>query len=209
MISEADEVALIANALQIETNRAYGIVFDLRQCYGSVRAAIRAFTREGGNTVFKSRAQGRALIAMAALGQMAFGPWQESVRYCSTPKDVVDVASFFYVGLPDVEILTALFFSASDRYLAGEQIASGGRSGCAFEPKEVARRALHMGASSVALVHNHPSGTARLGEDDIAAAQSVEKCLSLGDIALKDFIVITEDDWASWRVWCHENEAGE
>ena len=57
-------------------------------------------------------------------------------------------------------------------------------------PREIARRALELSASSIILVHNHPSGDPTPSEADLAMTKEIQKgCRYLG-LALHDHIIV-------------------
>lgn len=65
--------------------------------------------------------------------------------------------------------------------------------------REVIKMALDLGATSIILVHNHPSGDSKPSRDDIAlTAQIADICRALG-IGLHDHIIIAKGGSASFK----------
>ena len=64
--------------------------------------------------------------------------------------------------------------------------------------KMIARRALERKASSVILVHNHPSGSALPGSADVSQTAILKKALSTCDISLTDHVVISDKGYYSF-----------
>ncbi|MHB9878059.1 RadC family protein [Pacificimonas sp. ICDLI1SI03] len=65
--------------------------------------------------------------------------------------------------------------------------------------REVIKMALHLGATSIILVHNHPSGDSSPSRDDIAiTARISDICLAL-DIRLHDHIIVAKAGNASFK----------
>jgi DNA repair protein RadC len=62
----------------------------------------------------------------------------------------------------------------------------------------IARRALERKASSVILVHNHPSGSAMPGTADVNQTGILKKALSTCDICLTDHVVISDKGYYSF-----------
>ena len=57
-------------------------------------------------------------------------------------------------------------------------------------PREVAKRALELGAASVILAHNHPSGTAEPSRADEFLTQTLQRALALLDVRVLDHLVV-------------------
>lgn len=73
------------------------------------------------------------------------------------------------------------------------EISHGTASYSAVSPREVMQRALLMGANSIVIVHNHPSGEACPSDADIKATRSIKNCAKLLDIPLCDHIIIGDE----------------
>ena len=57
-------------------------------------------------------------------------------------------------------------------------------------PKEVLKQALLLGANSVVVVHNHPSGSVEPSQQDLVLTANLQKILRAGGIALLDHLII-------------------
>jgi DNA repair protein RadC len=66
----------------------------------------------------------------------------------------------------------------------------GSIDGAPVYPREIARAALELGASAVVLAHNHPSGTERPSQADIAVTRRLQDALGLFDIRVLDHLIV-------------------
>lgn len=66
-------------------------------------------------------------------------------------------------------------------------------------PREVFREAVREGASSVVVVHNHPSGDPTPSPEDVAVTEKLADVGRLLDIPLLDHVIIGERDFVSLR----------
>jgi DNA repair protein RadC len=57
-------------------------------------------------------------------------------------------------------------------------------------PREVVRRALQLGAASLVLAHNHPSGVAEPSRADEHLTQLLKSALALVDVRVLDHVVV-------------------
>lgn len=113
------------------------------------------------------------------------------------PEKVAKVAHELFQALDaDQEHLMVLALDARMAITGYKVVASGGMSHCDADPKVVFRTALLLGASSIILVHNHPTGDPTPSEDD---RRLTERSTSIGrDLTLPvlDHLVLGEG--GSW-----------
>ncbi len=66
-------------------------------------------------------------------------------------------------------------------------------------PREIAKRALELGASALIMVHNHPSGDPTPSRADIEMTKQVEAALAPIRVALHDHLIIGKDRHLSFK----------
>lgn len=66
-------------------------------------------------------------------------------------------------------------------------------------PREIARRALELSASSVILVHNHPSGDPKPSGQDIAMTRKIIEALNSIEVKVHDHIIIGKEGAVSMK----------
>lgn len=79
------------------------------------------------------------------------------------------------------------------------EISHGTVSNCLVSPREIFSRALMIGATTIILVHNHPSGYPEPSHDDILLTERVKKAGELIGIELLDHIIIGDKCFISFR----------
>ena len=90
-----------------------------------------------------------------------------------------------------------LFLDARARLIADEVMGHGTVDRAPVYPREVARRALELHASTVVLAHNHPSGTDSASRDDVAMTREVRRALQVLGIVLHDHFIVAGDSCVS------------
>jgi DNA repair protein RadC len=78
------------------------------------------------------------------------------------------------------------------------QVSSGGVSGTVADPKMIYKTALEYLASSVILVHNHPSGNLKPSQSDIALTQKLKNAGAFLDLPILDHIIFTDNGYFSF-----------
>lgn len=102
------------------------------------------------------------------------------------------VAIFLYeeMRLCEEENLFALYLNTRNRLIQKSRIGIGTLDSILVHPREVFRRAISFNASSVILVHNHPSGDAAPSPADIRVTREIAEAGSLLRIPLLDHVII-------------------
>jgi DNA repair protein RadC len=78
------------------------------------------------------------------------------------------------------------------------KISQGGISGTVIDIRLVAKYALEGLATSIILVHNHPSGALKASPQDINLTKKVQAGMELLDITLLDHLIVTKDGYSSF-----------
>jgi DNA repair protein RadC len=78
-------------------------------------------------------------------------------------------------------------------------ISVGTANASLVHPREVFKKAIAHGASSVVLAHNHPSGNPEPSEDDVKLTQRLVEAGRLLGIEVLDHIIVTTRDFVSFK----------
>lgn len=89
-----------------------------------------------------------------------------------------------------VEEFYALYLNNKNECLGYRMVARGTVSECAIHPREIFVAAVQLMASSVILVHNHPSGAMTPSPEDRIATDRVRKAGTILGIELLDHVII-------------------
>ena len=97
------------------------------------------------------------------------------------------------------EQFRVLFLDKKNQLIADETMNEGTVDHAPVYPREIARRALHLSASSVILVHNHPSGDPTPSQADIEMTRQVIHAAWTLNIAVHDHLVVGREGVASFK----------
>lgn len=114
-----------------------------------------------------------------------------------SPKDVFRMMLPLLKGL-DHEECWVLFLNRANILTGKEIMSKGGLESTIIDCKMIAKRAMEKKASSIILVHNHPSGSALPGEADIKQTGTLKRALATCDISLLDHVIIADDSYYSF-----------
>lgn len=74
------------------------------------------------------------------------------------------------------------------------EVSRGSINSSIVHPREVFKRAVLQNASSIAFIHNHPSGETEPSHEDINLTNRLEECGRILGIKLLDHIIIGNED---------------
>ena len=103
------------------------------------------------------------------------------------------------LGHEPIEQFRVLFLDKKNILIRDEVQQRGTVDHTPLYPREIAKRALELGASAVIMVHNHPSGDPTPSRADIAMTKQVEAALSPIRVALHDHLIIGKDRHLSFK----------
>jgi DNA repair protein RadC len=136
-------------------------------------------------------------LAQAAATRMLRGELAAKPLLCSWEALTDYLRAAF--GHSRTEEFHVLFLDARARLLADEIMGRGTINHAPVYPREIARRALELHASTVLLAHNHPSGSTGASRDDIAMTREVRRALQPLGVILHDHLIVTRDECISMQ----------
>ena len=120
--------------------------------------------------------------------QIMVSGWDQLVRYCRTT-----------MSHREVEHLRVLYLNSKNFLISDDLSQSGTINHVPVYPREIARRALELGAGAVIMIHNHPSGDPTPSEADILMTRKTAEALNLFSITLHDHVVVGAQSEISLR----------
>ncbi len=91
-----------------------------------------------------------------------------------------------------------LLLNKANRLIGWVKISAGGIAGTVCDQRIIFAIALQTGATSIILAHNHPSGSLRPSEPDIALTKKIKEGGEILDIQLLDHLILTDDNFYSF-----------
>jgi DNA repair protein RadC len=164
---------------------------DLAGVLGADRAALVAVTGVGEAAVanlLAVREAGVRLARAAVARRHVISSWQQLLDYCTA-----------VAGHAEIEQFRLLFLDRKNAVIADERQQLGTVDHVPVYPREVVKRALELGASSVIMVHNHPSGDTTPSRGDIEMTRAVAKALDAVGVQIHDHVVIGRGRHSSFK----------
>lgn len=105
--------------------------------------------------------------------------WDAVLDYCHT-----------VMAHRDTEQFRVLYLDRKNVLIADEEQGAGTVDHVPVYPREVVKRALELNASSMILVHNHPSGDPTPSDEDISMTSQIARAAQALNINLHDHLII-------------------
>ncbi|KUG09867.1 hypothetical protein ASU33_16925 [Solirubrum puertoriconensis] len=114
---------------------------------------------------------------------------------CST--DIYNLVRPNLQDLPHEEFWV-IMLNRANVVMRQEKISSGGVAGTVADPKMIFKHALEQLASSIILVHNHPSGNRQPSAADIALTKKLKEAGKFLDLPVLDHLIYTDRGYYSF-----------
>jgi DNA repair protein RadC len=136
-----------------------------------------------GQTVIQElkivEAAAHRLAKSKVIGRPAISSWDALLEYCQTTMSHRQTEEFRVFYLDRKNIL-----------ISDELLGRGTVDHVPVYPREIVKRALHLNASALILVHNHPSGDPTPSQQDIAMTKHIQAAADALGISVHDHLVI-------------------
>ena len=148
---------------------------------------------------FKGIGQAKA-VSIAAAMELGRRRRSEQVIHQEPIVTSTQIFEIFQPILGDLEHeeLWAAFLNRSNKMIHKQLISVGGVHSTIVDPKIIFKLALEKLASMVVVVHNHPSGGVKPGEQDNSITKKLWQAGKLLDIHLVDHLIVTNSDYYSY-----------
>ncbi|NQU63332.1 MAG: DNA repair protein RadC [SAR324 cluster bacterium] len=115
----------------------------------------------------------------------------------STAESVAEYCYPKYEG-KRYELFLALLLDGQNHLLAERIIAEGVPTQATIYTRRVMEEALRVSASSIVLVHNHPSGEVNPSDQDVETTQKLKQAADVLELVLLDHIIIGSGNFYSF-----------
>jgi DNA repair protein RadC len=128
------------------------------------------------------------LAKTGVVGRPVLSSWSALLDYCTA-----------VMARAQNEEFRVLFLDRKNVLIADEVQNRGTVDHTPVYPREIVKRALELGASSLILVHNHPSGDPTPSKTDIAMTREIVAAARALSLAVHDHLVIGRGGHASFK----------
>lgn len=149
--------------------------------------------------LFKGIGEAKAISIIAAmeLGRRRRTEDTVELTKVTSSKVIFEIMQPIIGELPHEEFWI-IYLNNSNKILAKSQLSKGGITGTLVDVRIVFKSALEMGATSLILCHNHPSGTLVPSDADKHITKKLKIAGDSLEIKVLDHLIITETNYFSF-----------
>ena len=136
--------------------------------------------------IVKSAAERMALQKIE--GRNIISNWHEAIDYCRIA-----------IAGESREIFLVIYLNRSNAVLRVDRAAEGDVDSVMASARDIAQRALQIGAGAVVLAHNHPSGDLHPSKSDVTHTQNIRDALEPLGIFAHDHIIVGASGYFSFK----------
>ncbi len=114
--------------------------------------------------------------------------WQELINYCQ-----------LNIGNKQTEEFHVLYLDTKCQLIKDETHSTGTINSSSVYPREILKRVLDNGASSIIIVHNHPTGDTSPSNADINITRKIKESLKTIDVPLHDHLIVGKGNYFSFK----------
>lgn len=107
-------------------------------------------------------------------------------------------AKMRYFANYEDEHAAAILMNQAGKIIKVKELSHGSLTGTLVDVRIIAKEAILSNATSVALVHNHPSGSLQPSKDDDSLTRRVREGLQTLQIRLIDHVIISNEGYYSY-----------
>jgi DNA repair protein RadC len=196
-LSNAELLAIILGS----GTRDFSAVDVARELIATNNNSLRELARQPFSKLMGQKGIGPSkAVSMAAVFEISKRFFAPEVTSLEQIRSSSSAASIFTPILRDLgyEECWVMYLNRANRLIAKERLSMGGVSATVVDVKIIVKNALEKLASSLILVHNHPSGNPVPGENDKIQTKLLKDAAALFDISLLDHLIIAGDNYFSF-----------
>ncbi|MGT2799236.1 RadC family protein [Streptococcus marmotae] len=103
------------------------------------------------------------------------------------------------IGDKKQEHLVALYLDTQNKIISQKTIFIGSVNKSIAEPREILHYAVKCMATSIIVVHNHPSGSVQPSKNDLVFTETLKKSCEMLGLVLLDHLIVAKSAYYSFR----------
>lgn len=143
-------------------------------------------------------ARASRVVAAIELGKRVLKSSRGERKTVRCPADAAGVVMEDMMNL-DREHFRVMLLDSKNAVISVETVSIGTVNASIVHPREVLKPALEKSATSIILVHNHPTGSVSPSREDILITRRFEKCGRILGIDVVDHIIVGDNNYVSMK----------
>jgi len=176
---------------------------DLLNYFGSLRSIDNSSISEISKIKGIGFSKAVQIKAAIEIGKRFFREQAQTKKKLTKPDDVISyVCEYYspYLRDSNKEFFNIILLDIKNKVIDNIEVSKGSVNAAVVDPKEIVKNASLKSASSIILIHNHPSGETKPSEEDIKLTDRIIDACKLIGVKVLDHIIIGKnlDDFYSF-----------
>jgi DNA repair protein RadC len=196
-LSDAELLAILIRT-GTKSKSALALAQDILVKYGEVDKLTQAHHADLASMHGMGMSKATQVLAAVELGRRILSHPHGPKKHLSSGKAVCEYVQPLLQGLRK-ELMLALYLNSKNVLLAQETISVGTLDAAHAHPREIFQGAIAMGAKSVIVAHNHPSGDPTPSKEDQVLTRRLRDAGKILHMELLDHIIVGDGTCMSMR----------
>jgi DNA repair protein RadC len=122
----------------------------------------------------------------------------ENLNKTTSSNDAAKVLRAIYPHFSVKEYFFVLYLNNSNHIVGYQRLSEGGITSTVADQRLIFKMGFELLACSIIISHNHPSGSLKPSESDIALTEKIKRTGKILDMQLLDHVIMTEDGFYSF-----------
>jgi DNA repair protein RadC len=177
---------------------AMDVAGDVVGAVGAVRDLAGVSVEKLARVEGVGEAKACRLKAAVELGRRVVKATRGEVKIVKCPEDAAGLVIEDMKHL-DREHFAVILLDSKNAVISVEKVSVGTVNSSIVHPREVLKPALEKSATSIILVHNHPTGNVSPSREDVMITRRFEKCGRILGIDVIDHLIIGDGNYRSMK----------
>ena len=196
-LTDAELIAILIGSGTVELSAVDVSKMVLAQANNNLNELAKLGIKELTKTKGIGEAKAIAIIAAMELGRRRKESEQVIKSKITSSNDAYVEIKQYLLDLPHEEFWI-LLLNRANQVIKPVQISQGGVSGTVADPKLIFKAAIDHLASSIILIHNHPSGNLSPSQADKDLTARVKQAGKILDLPVLDHLIVTDKAYFSF-----------
>ena len=195
-LSDAELLAILLRS-GIRGKDAITLARELLSRFGGLRGLLAVGWTELEQVKGLGQAKIATFLAATEIARRQLKQELAGKNFMRNPQSVLD---YLYSSLRDKkrEVFKVLFLNKANRIIDEQDLFEGTVDETAIHPREVVKAALERHATTLVLIHNHPSGCVEPSLEDREITRKLEAACAAVSIKILDHIIVGDNQHFSF-----------
>ncbi|TAH27357.1 MAG: DNA repair protein RadC [Cytophagales bacterium] len=196
-LSDAELIAILIGSGTVAMSAVELAKLILNNCNNDLNQLAKLTINDLKKIKGIGEAKAITIISALELGRRRKALESSALPRINQSRDVYELMIPHLIDLPHEEFWV-IYLNKANIVIQSKQMSKGGIAGTVVDQKLIFKLAIELMASSIVLVHNHPSGNRQPSHQDTDLTQKMKSTGNFLDVKVIDHIIFTNNSYFSY-----------